>query len=262
MRPRILVTGKNGQVGTDLASLLPRLGKVVALDRQQLDLRNINDIRRIIQELRPQLIVNAAAYTAVDKAENDEATAQAINAIAPAVIAEEARKIGAVLVHYSTDYVFDGLKRRPYEETDTPNPINVYGKTKLDGDRAIQGSGARHLILRSEWIYSTRGRNFLMTILRLATQQQELRIVTDQIGSPTSSRELAEATVEILSQLIDREGGLDSLSAMGGIYHMCASGETSWYEFAKSILEEASCAPQGLAWVEAATSGMSLVTQR
>jgi dTDP-4-dehydrorhamnose reductase len=262
MKPRILVTGKNGQVGADLASLLPRLGEVVALNRQQLDLRNLNDIRRTIQELRPQLIVNAAAYTAVDEAENDQAAAHAINADAPAVIAEEARKIGAALVHYSTDYVFDGLKRLPYEETDTPHPINVYGETKLGGERAIQESGALHLIFRTEWIYATRGRNFLMTILRLATQRQELRIVVDQIGAPTSSREIARATVEILSQLIYREGGLGSLSAVGGIYHMSAAGETSWYEFAKSILDEVSCAPQGLPWVVAATNGMPLVTQR
>jgi dTDP-4-dehydrorhamnose reductase len=262
MKPRILVTGKNGQVGADLASLLPRVGKVIALDRQQLDLRNINDIRRTIQDLRPHLIVNAAAYTSVDKAENDEAAAQAINAFAPAVIADEAKKIGAVVVHYSTDYVFDGLKGLPYEEADLPNPINVYGKTKLDGERAIQASGAPHLIFRTEWIYSTRGRNFLMTILRLATQRQELRIVTDQIGSPTSSRDLAAATVEILSQLIDREDGLDSLSTMSGIYHICAAGETSWYEFAKAILDEVARAPQRLGWVDAATSGMPLVTQR
>jgi dTDP-4-dehydrorhamnose reductase len=262
MKPRILVTGKNGQVGADLTSLLPRLGEVVALNRQQLDLTKINDIRRTIQEVRPQLIVNAAAYTAVDQAENDEATARAINAEAPALIAEEARKIGAALVHYSTDYVFDGLKRLPYEETDTPNPINVYGKTKLGGERAIQEIGVFHLIFRTEWVYATQGRNFLLTILRLATQRPELRIVADQIGSPTSSREIAAATVRVLSQLMDREESFRSLATIGGIYHMSAAGETSWYEFAKSILDEASCATQTLQWVEVAMNGMPLLTRR
>jgi dTDP-4-dehydrorhamnose reductase len=262
MKPRILLIGRNGQVGTDLASLLPRLGEVFALNRQQLDLRKPGDIRRTVQELRPQWIVNAAAYTGVDEAEKDEAVARAINAEAPAVLAEEAVKIGAALIHYSTDYVFDGLKRRPYEETDAPNPINVYGKTKLDGERAIQGSGAAHLIFRTEWVYSTHGRNFLLTVLRLATQRQELRIVVDQVGSPTSSREIAAATVEVLSQLVGREGGLLSLSTISGIYHMSAEGETSWYEFAKSILDEASRLPLALHWMVAATNGMPFLTQR
>ena len=262
MKPRILLIGRNGQVGTELTSLLPRLGEVVALNHLQLDLRKLNDIRRTVQELRPQWIVNAAAYTAVDEAEKDEPAARAINAEAPAVLAEEAIRIGAALIHYSTDYVFDGLKKLPYEEADAPNPINVYGKTKLDGERAIHGSGAAHLIFRTEWVYSTHGRNFLLTILRLATQRPELRIVADQIGSPTSSREVAAATVEVLSQLMNREDGFLSLATIGGIYHMSAEGETSWYEFAKSILDEASRSTLDLPWVVTATSGMPLLTQR
>ena len=261
MKPRILLIGRNGQVGTELALLLPRLGELIALNRQELDLTKPIDIRRTIQEVRPQWIFSAAAYTAVDQAESDESTARAVNEQAPAVIAEEAKKIGAALVHYSTDYVFDGGKKSPYEETDTPNPINVYGKTKLGGERAIQESGALHLIFRTEWVYATQGRNFLLTILRLATQKQELRIVADQIGSPTTSREIAAATVKAISQLMDQEGGVLSLATSGGIYHMTAEGETSWYEFTKAILEEASPETEHLSWVNAATKGMPLTKQ-
>jgi dTDP-4-dehydrorhamnose reductase len=262
MKPRILLIGKNGHVGTQLASLLPGISELVAFNRQQLDLTRPSDIRRTVQEVRPQWIVNAAAYTAVDQAEKDEATACAVNQEAPAVIAEEARKIDAALIHYSTDYVFDGSKKSPYEETDTPNPINVYGKTKLGGERAIQESGALHLIFRTEWVYATEGRNFLLTILRLATQKQELRIVADQIGSPTSSREIAAATVKVISQLLDRKDGLHSLANIGEIYHMTASGETSWYDFAKAILDEASSATRTVPWVKSATNGMPFITER
>jgi dTDP-4-dehydrorhamnose reductase len=263
MKSRILLIGRNGQVGTDLASLLPRLGELVALNRQELDLMRPDDIRRIIQEVRPQWIINAAAYTAVDRAERDETTARAVNERAPAVIAEEAKKIGAALVHYSTDYVFDGSKKSPYEETDTPNPINVYGKTKLGGERAIRESGAHHLIFRTEWVYATQGHNFLLTILRLATQKQELRIVADQIGSPTTSQEIAAATVKIISQLMDKkEEGVRSLATIGGIYNVAAEGETSWYEFAKAILEEASATARSIPWVKAATKGMPFLTER
>jgi dTDP-4-dehydrorhamnose reductase len=262
MKPRILLIGRNGQVGTELASRLPRLGELVALSHQELDLTRPDDIRRSIREVRPQWIINAAAYTAVDQAERDEATARTVNEEAPAVIAEEAKKIGAALVHYSTDYVFDGSKKSPYEETDAPNPINVYGKTKFGGERAIQESGAHHLIFRTEWVYATQGRNFLLTILRLATQKQELRIVADQIGSPTTSREIAAATVKLISQLMDREEGVRSLATIGGIYNMTAEGETSWYEFAKAILEEASATARSIPWVKAATKGMPFLSER
>ena len=262
MKPKILLIGRNGQVGTELSSLLPRLGELAALNRQELDLTKPDDIRRTIREVRPQWIVNAAAYTAVDQAERDEVTARAVNEQAPAAIAAEAKKIGAALVHYSTDYVFDGSKKSPYVETDVPNPINVYGKTKLGGERAIQESGALHLIFRTEWVYATQGRNFLLTILRLATQKQELRVVADQIGSPTASREIAAATVKIISQLMDKEEGVRSLSTGGGIYNMTAEGETSWYEFAKAILSEASSANCTLPWVDAATKGMPLLVER
>src|SRR5579862_8111614 len=216
MKPRILLIGRDGQVGTDLTSRLPHLGELVALNRQELDLTRSNDIRRIIQKLEPQWIINAAAYTAVEQAESDGDTAQTVNEQAPAVIAEEAKKLGAALVHYSTDYVFDGSKKSPYEETDTPNPINAYGKTKLGGERAIQESGALHLIFRTEWVYATQGRNFLLTILRLATQKQELRVVADQIGCPTTSQEIAAATVKIISQLMNKQEGVRSLAETGG----------------------------------------------
>ena len=261
MKPRILLLGRNGQVGTNLSSVLPYLGELAAPNRQELDLTRPDDIRRTIQKIRPQWIINAAAYTAVDQAEEDEATARAVNELAPAVIAEEAKKIGAALVHYSTDYVFDGAKKSPYEESDTRNPINVYGKTKLGGELAIQASGALHLIFRTEWIYATQGRNFLLTILRLATEKQELRIVADQIGSPTTSRDIAAATLKVISKVANREDGIRSLAANGGVYHMAAEGETSWYEFAKAILDEASDATHTLPWLNAATKGAPFLTE-
>src|SRR5260370_21258566 len=181
MKPVILLTGKNGQVGAELLRLFPQVGEVVACGHDQLDLSNPSDIRRTIREVRPQFIVNAAAYTAVDQAETDETTAHAVNAQAPGLLAEEAQKIGAVLVHYSTDYVFDGTKKLPYGEADSTNPINVYGKTKFAGEQAIRSSGVSHLIFRTSWIYATRGRNFLLTILLLATEREELRIVSDHV---------------------------------------------------------------------------------
>lgn len=239
MTPRILLTGKNGQVGHDLQRFLPRLGEVVALDRQQLDLSRFDEIRRVIREIRPTLIVNAAAYTAVDQAEKEHSLARAINAEAPAIMAEEARRIGAALVHYSTDYVFDGTKNSPYEEADPTDPINVYGKTKLAGEQAVRASGAHHLIFRTAWVYSTRGKNFLLTILRLATEREELRIVNDQMGAPTWSREIAHATAKVLERLLDRAGNTSAWTELSGTYHMTAGGETSWFEFAKAILDEA-----------------------
>jgi dTDP-4-dehydrorhamnose reductase len=259
---RILLTGRNGQIGHELFRLLPQLGEVIAIDIEQLDLLKPQDIRRVIREIRPNLVVNAAAYTAVDQAEKDETTARAINAEAPAVIAEEAKRIGAALVHYSTDYVFDGTKTSPYKEDDPVDPINVYGKTKLAGDQAIQSSGVPYLIFRTAWIYGTRGRNFLLTILRLATQREELRIVADQIGAPSWSREIAAATTHILVGLSSRGSLSSSISELSGIYHMTAAGETNWYEFAKAILEEACRMPLAAPWFATATGGQPIVTHR
>ena len=258
----ILLIGKNGQVGFELQKTLPRLGNMVALDRTDLDLSQTGEIRRVIQEIRPRVIINAAAYTAVDQAETDQAAANAINATAPAVMAEEAKKLGAALVHYSTDYIFDGLKRTPYLEDDTKNPLCIYGVTKLAGEEAVRESGIPHLIFRTAWVYATRGRNFLLTILRLAAQREELRVVSDQIGAPTWCREIAHATVSALETL-STGPAFDSLSSShSGTYHMTAAGITTWFDFAKAICETASRAPADLPWVAGATGGRPLSVQR
>ncbi len=260
MKPAILLTGKNGQVGRELERLLPQIGEVTALDRQQLDLSKPDEIRRAFQTFRPSLIVNAAAYTAVDNAETHEATARSVNARAPAVIAEEAKKIGASIVHYSTDYVFDGSKTSPYEETDTPNPASVYGRTKLEGELAIQQSGVPYLIFRTAWVYARLGHNFLLTILRLATEKEELRVVRDQIGAPTWNLEIAFTTTAILRRICAQ--GIASMSDVRGLYHMTASGQTSWHEFAGAILEEAAAARQDLPWMIRATGNKPFIARR
>ena len=262
MKPKILLTGKNGQLGDDLQHILPRLGDVVATDRRQLDLSRPDEIRKLIRDVHPSLIVNAAAYTAVDQAEKDEPLARAINSEAPAIMAEEAKKIGAAIVHYSTDYVFDGDKNFPYDENDPPNPISVYGRTKLAGEQAVRDSGVDHLIFRTAWVYSTRGKNFLLTILRLATQREELRIVRDQVGAPTWSREIAGATIKALQQICDQTDGTATWSERNGTYHLTAGGESNWYEFTQAILQEAAQSPHSNAWFQAATNGKELITHR
>ncbi len=262
MKPVILLTGKNGQVGAELLRLLPQLGEVVAPGHDQLDLSNPTDICRTIREIRPQLIVNAAAYTAVDRAETDEKMAQAVNAEAPGLMAEEAKKVGAVLVHYSTDYVFDGTKKTPYEESDPVNPINVYGKTKFTGEQAIRNSGLAHLIFRTAWVYATRGRNFLLTILRLATEREELRIVSDQIGAPTCASDVAATMAKILTSIRDRNDHGIVFSEVSGTYHMSAGGQTTWYEFAKTILEKAEATSHIPEWFAAATKKRPLIARR
>ena len=262
MIPTILLTGKNGQVGRELATMLPGIGNVVALGHAELDLSRPDDIRNLIHSVNPQLIVNAAAYTAVDKAESEETLASAINAQAPGVMAEEAKKIGATLVHYSTDYVFDGLKTTPYSESDAANPQSVYGRTKLQGERAIQQVGVDHLTFRTAWVYAREGRNFLLTVLRLATQREELRIVRDQLGAPTSSREIAAATTQILAQLFSRTGNERPIAGVSGTYHMTAGGETSWAGFAEAILELARADPPRTPWYAAATNNLPLIAKR
>ena len=261
MKPRILLTGRNGQIGGELQRLLPGVAEVIALDRGQMDLSKPGDIRRAIDEIRPRLIVNAAAYTAVDRAESDELAAQAINADAPGLIAQEAKRIGAELVHYSTDYVFDGSKNSPYEENDFPNPASVYGKTKLTGEQAIRDAGVPHLIFRTAWVYATRGSNFLLTILRLASQREELRVVRDQIGAPTWCRDIARATASILHRLSKNGENPFSFSGVSGTYHMTAGGSASWNDFARAILDEASQAPADLSWLAAATNGRPLIAR-
>jgi dTDP-4-dehydrorhamnose reductase len=262
MNLKILLTGKNGQIGHELALELPQLGEVVAVGSDELDLLKPEEIRRVIRSVRPRLIVNAAAYTAVDQAESDRAVALAVNREAPRVMAEEAKKIGAALVHFSTDYVYDGSKSVPYEEDDPPNPLSHYGKTKLAGDLAIQNSGIPHLIIRTAWVYGTRGRNFLLKILRLATQNEELRIVKDQIGAPTWSREIAAATTRILKQVSGRDSPIASLSSLVGIYHLTAAGRTNWSEFAEVILALAGQTSPNASWFSAATERRPIIARR
>jgi dTDP-4-dehydrorhamnose reductase len=227
---RILLTGVRGQVGGELQSALAPLGEILALDRSGMDLADPHSIRRAIRDASPDLIVNAAAYTAVDRAESEHEIAHRINAVAPAIMAEEAKRIGGALIHYSTDYVFDGEKSAPYLESDRPHPLNVYGASKLAGEEAIGETGARHLILRTSWVYGSRGANFMLTILRLARERDELSIVDDQIGAPTWSRTIAQATASLVARgLPDSEGD--------GVCNLTASGQTSWYGFARAILE-------------------------
>jgi dTDP-4-dehydrorhamnose reductase len=231
----------DGQLGWELRQVLSAVGDVTAVGRSTLDLSEPDQIRALVRAYRPSLIVNTAAYTAVDRAETDTALAMQVNGIAAGILAEEAGRLGAALVHYSTDYVFDGSKDSPYLEDDEPRPLSVYGKSKLAGEQAIQATDTPHLIFRTSWIYGTRGSNFLLTMLRLAQQREELRIVGDQIGAPTWCRALAEATACILS----RAGMPDEMRESTGIYHMSAAGRTSWHGFASAIVDKASHHPGG-----------------
>jgi dTDP-4-dehydrorhamnose reductase len=234
---RILIFGRIGQVGWELRHKLACLGQVSSVEYPEVDFTNPDSIRSAVRAVEPAVIVNAAAYTAVDKAESELQLATAINATGPGVLAEEAKRLGGLLVHYSTDYVFDGSKRTPWFETDAPNPLNVYGRTKLAGDQAIQASGCDHLIFRTSWVYGARGNNFLLTMLRLGKERSELRIVDDQIGSPTSSECIAQATSNVLAQVLSPGGA--GLQGRSGIYNLTSSGETSWFGFTKVILAEA-----------------------
>lgn len=232
-QPRVMLTGKNGQIGGDLVALLSEFAEVLATDRSRLDLTRPHKIRECVATFRPDVIINAAAYTAVDRAETEPELSAAINTSAPSVLAEEAARTGALLIHYSTDYVFDGGKTEPYLESDLVNPLSVYGKTKAAGEEAIRASGCDHLIFRTSWVYSARGSNFLRNILRLASEREELRIVDDQIGAPTSSESIARATVQVLRECL--RGSL-AASLKSGTYHLTASGHCSWFGFASEIL--------------------------
>ena len=232
---KILITGRNGQLGWELRRALSTLGDIVATDRSDLDLANPRSIRDSVRDIKPKIIVNAGAYTAVDRAETDSDLAMAINGQAPGILAEEAEKLGALLVHYSTDYVFDGTKRGPYSEEDEPNPLNAYGATKLAGERAIRAVGAAHMILRTSWVYGARGHNFMLTMLRLAKERDELRVVDDQIGAPTWSHSAAEATGSILKMRSEQKSGTPDLTS-DGILNLTASGSTSWFGFASEII--------------------------
>jgi dTDP-4-dehydrorhamnose reductase len=228
----ILLIGKQGQIAWELQVTLATLGNVTVLGSQDLDLNNPDRIVACVKSIQPQIIVNAAAYTAVDKAESEPELCMSINGKAPGILAELARESQALLVHYSTDYVFDGSKTSPYVETDPTNPLSVYGASKLAGERAIVEVDCPHLILRTTWVYGSRGKNFLLTILRLAAEKSELKIVADQVGAPTWSRSIAEATSQIVAQCHrDR-------SSIKGLYHLSAAGSTSWHGFASEIVSQ------------------------
>ncbi|AOJ30739.1 dTDP-4-dehydrorhamnose reductase [Burkholderia metallica] len=235
--PTILVTGVNGQVGFELLRSLQGLGRVVACDRSMLDLSDLERVRGVVRELKPSIIVNPAAYTAVDKAETDVDAARLLNADVPRAFAEEAARIGAALIHYSTDYVFDGTKEGAYVETDATNPQNVYGLTKLEGEQAIAATGCAHLILRTSWVYGRRGKNFLLTMLKLGSERPELRVVADQVGAPTWSKTIATATAHIVAQALAADDA-DWWAQHSGVYHFTSAGATSWHGFAEAIFAQ------------------------
>ncbi len=222
---KILLLGKDGQIGWELQRTLAPLGSIYAFGKDIFNLAALDTIRSKVREIRPDIIVNAAAYTAVDRAEEERDRALVINGVAPGVLAEEAKRLNSILIHYSTDYVFDGSKRAPYIEEDKVGPLNRYGETKQEGELAITAVGGQFLIFRTSWVYGLRGSNFLLTMLKLAQEKKELRIVNDQVGAPTWSRLIAEATAQILTQHKNK----------WGLYHLTSSGETSWFEFAKKI---------------------------
>ncbi len=245
-RPVYLITGANGQVGWELQRTLSTLGAIVAIDREELDLTQPELIRAYVRDLRPQVIVNAAAYTAVDQAEREEELAYKINAVAPAVLAEEAKSLQAMFVSYSTDYVFDGTAKQTYTEDATPNPLGAYGRTKLAGDDAVASVGGAYVIFRTSWVYGNRGKNFYLTMLRLAAEGKPIRVVDDQIGSPTWSRAIAEATAQVIARVNANGSRLlfDAATELSGIYNLVSTGETSWFGFAKAILGQHTNAPQ------------------
>ena len=230
---KILLLGKNGQVGWELQRSLAPLGELIALDRHSADLcgdlGNLAGLAATVQRVRPDVIVNAAAHTAVDKAESEPELARTLNALAPGVLAREAASLGALLVHYSTDYVFDGSGQRPWAESDAPAPLNVYGQTKLEGEQLIQAAGPRHLILRTSWVYAARGGNFAKTMLRLARERDSLNVIDDQWGAPTGAELIADASAHAIRQVLQRP-------ADAGLYHLTASGETSWCGYANTVL--------------------------
>lgn len=239
---KLLVTGRNGQVGFELTRALSVLGEVVAVDRKGCDMANAEGIRALVRQVKPDVIVNAAAYTAVDKAESEQDTANAINAIAPGILGEEAAKLNALVVHYSTDYIFDGSKSGAYTENDTPNPQSAYGQSKLDGERALVKANPRHLILRTSWVYGAHGGNFAKTMLRLAADREKLTVVADQFGAPTSAALLADLTAQLIGRYA-REGGE---KFPFGIYHAVNSGETHWCDYARFVIATALAAGKAM----------------
>ena len=226
---KILLLGASGQVGTELTHFLAPLGELLCCDRQQADLTDIENLQRVIREFSPDIVVNAAAYTAVDNAESDADTAYSVNKTAVAVIAEEVKQLGGWLVHYSTDYVFDGNKSGSYNEQDMVSPLNVYGESKYHGEQAISDSGCKHFILRTSWVISASGNNFVKTIFRLAQERDSISVVVDQRGAPTSAEMIAQVTFDLLSNLSTHANS-------SGVYHMTPTGETTWHEIARRIV--------------------------
>ena len=235
---KVLLTGKNGQVGYELQRALAPLGEVHAVDSNDCDLADPQALRALIRRIQPRVIVNPAAYTAVDKAEEHSELAMAVNGVAPGVMGEEAARMGACVVHYSTDYVFDGHKPTPYEESDATAPLGAYGRSKLAGEQALQAATDRHIILRTSWVVGAHGNNFAKTVLRLAAERDQLSIVDDQYGAPTSAALLADATAQLIQRL-EHEG---DTSFPFGLYHLCASGETTWFDYARFVLRYAESA--------------------
>jgi dTDP-4-dehydrorhamnose reductase len=236
MSLKILVTGATGQIGWQLQRTLAPLGEVVATTRSEVNLADPNGTAKFVHDLKPDIVVNAAAYTAVDKAETEPELAHTINAVAPGLIAEELAHTGGLLVHFSTDYVFDGKKAGSYQESDPTGPLNVYGRTKLAGEQLIAATGCAHIILRTTWVYDIRGVNFLRTVLRLAREREELRMVGDQHGAPTWARAISEATAQVVARCAQTRDS--SGWGYGGTYHLTAAGQTTWAGFAEQILEE------------------------
>ena len=245
---KILITGQHGQVSQALQAHLQGLGELMVLGSKQLDLAKPDQIREQIRAHRPDLIINAAAHTAVDQAESEPDAAFAINAIAPGILAQEAKALGIPLIHYSTDYVFDGSKPAPYTEADTPNPLSVYGQSKLAGEQAIAAAGGQYLILRTSWVYSNQGKNFLLTMQRLLQEKPQMRIVADQIGAPTWAGTIAGSTRALIERWLAGEAG------EWGIYHLTAQGETSWFGFAQAIGEHLHADGKACAELEAIPS--------
>ena len=233
---KILLTGKTGQIGEELNNIVGDLGNLITVDKEQLDLSKPNSIEPVILDIKPDIIINPAAYTAVDKAEEEPDLAMTVNALAPGLLAKAARKVGAGLIHYSTDYVFDGCSEIPYKEEDPPNPLNVYGKTKLAGEKAIAEVGVPFLIIRTSWVYSLHGKNFLKTIKKLAEEKDTIQVVDDQIGAPTWARSIALKTHQILKQCLNKKWLETKDSNLSGIFHVTSQGKTSWHGFAKEVL--------------------------
>ena len=248
--PRVLLIGKIGQVGWELRRTLAPMARLIGVDYPEIDLTEPDSIRCWVRDTAPAIVINAAAFTAVDKAEATPEPALRINGVAPGVLAEEAKRLGALLVHYSTDYVFDGAKNSPYVEEDAPNPLGVYGRTKLAGDQAIQAVGGAYLIFRLCWVYGARGQNFLLTMMRLARERDRLRVVHDQVGAPTWSRAIAETTTLALKQVVTA----GDFPAFSGVYHLAAGGQTSWHGFASRIVELMPAAGRKCVGVDAITT--------